>query len=130
MGQEVGDVEKKALCEQLDTLDSSLLFVALIILSVALSYRGLTIQREGLCQVIRGEEPEGQDIFPLRLTASALVVGALGWFFCLAVRMAREAEPGDRAATVNGWASLLVFLAALLRLWDLLEERKEAGAPS
>ena len=55
--------------------------------------------------------------------ASALVVGGLGFFLCLAVRTAREAGDGAGAASArtNLHASVLVFLAALLRLDDLLK---------
>ena len=44
-----------------------------------------------------------------------LVVVALGWFFCQAVKGRGE----GRSGAVNFWASLLVLLAVLLRLWDL-----------
>ena len=53
----------------------------------------------------------------------ALVVGCLGFFLCLAVRTAREAGDGAGAASARTTlhASVLVFLAALLRLDDLLK---------
>ena len=45
-----------------------------------------------------------------------LVVLALGYFFCLGVKGRKE------GGEINFWASLLVLLAALLRLGELLEQ--------
>ncbi len=125
-------MEERALRRQLDTVDGSLLFLGLLLLSVGLSYWGVSIQREGLCRTLRGDA-EGAaalpEVFPIRLWASALVVGCLGFFLCLAVGSAREAGDGAGAesARVNLQASVLVFLAALLRLDDLLKNAP-AGA--
>lgn len=71
-------------------------------------------------------------VFPIRLSASALVVGALGFFLCLALKTERETARGGtpaarRSACTNLWASLFVFLAALLRLDDLLGTRDASG---
>ena len=119
-------MEEKALKRQLCTADGSLLFLSLLLLSVGLSYWGVSLQREGLCRTLRSDT-EGAanlpEVFPIRLWASALVVGCLGFFLCLAVRTAREAGDGAGAASArtNLHASVLVFLAALLRLDDLLK---------
>ena len=69
-----------------------------------------------------GGAEELPEVFPIRLWASALVVGCLGFFLCLAVKTDREAgyETAQSART-NLWASVLVFLAALLRLDELLQ---------
>lgn len=79
-------MEETVLREQLRTVDESLLFLLLIVLSVLLSYWGVRIQREGLCRTLQGDA-EGAAalprVFPIRLSASALVVGALGFFLCL-----------------------------------------------
>ncbi|MDE7171468.1 MAG: hypothetical protein K2O11_06290, partial [Oscillospiraceae bacterium] len=61
---------------------------------------------------------------PIRLSASVLVVSALGFFFCLALRTCRDASQGEdpaaqKSAGMNLWASLFVFAAALIRLYDL-----------
>ena len=95
-------MEETVLREQLRTVDESLLFLLLIVLSVLLSYWG------------------------------ALVVGALGFFLCLALKTERETARGGtpaarRSACTNLWASLFVFLAALLRLDDLLGTRDASG---
>ena len=119
-------MEKEALKRQLCTVDGSLLFLGLLLLSVGLSYWGVSLQREGLCRILRSDA-EGAanlpEVFPIRLWTSALVVGCLGFFLCLAVRTAREAGDGAGAASArtNLHASVLVFLAALLRLDDLLK---------
>ena len=121
-------MEETVLREQLRTVDESLLFLLLIVLSVLLSYWGVRIQREGLCRTLQGDA-EGAAalprVFPIRLSASALVVGALGFFLCLALKTVRETA--RRAACTNLWASLFVFLAALLRLDDLLGTRDASG---
>ena len=119
-------MEEEALKRQLCTVDGSLLFLGLLLLSVGLSYWGVSLQREGLCRTLRsGAEGAANlpEVFPIRLWASALVVGCLGFFLCLAVRTAREAGDGAGAASArtNLHASVLVFLAALLRLDDLLK---------
>ena len=128
-------MEKHELREQLCTLDQSLGFLLLLIASVVLSYFGLRIQREGLCLTLQGDTEGAAALpgtFPIRLRASALVVGALGFFFCLALQTAQQSASGEsaaarRSARVNLLASLLVFLAALLRLGDLLEQ--SSGRP-
>ena len=90
-------MEETVLREQLRTVDESLLFLLLIVLSVLLSYWGVRIQREGLCRTLQGDA-EGAAalprVFPIRLSASALVVGALGFFLCLALKTERETARG------------------------------------
>ena len=90
-------MEETVLREQLRTVDESLLFLLLIVLSVLLSYWGVRIQREGLCRTLQGDA-EGAAalprVFPIRLSASALVVGALGFFLCLALKTERETAQG------------------------------------
>ena len=59
-------------------------------------------------------------------------VGALGFFLCLALKTERQTAQGGtsaarRSACTNLWASLFVFLAALLRLDDLLGTRDASG---
>ena len=88
-------MEENELRKQLCTVDESLLFLGLLLLSVGLSYWGVSIQREGLCRTIRGDGAGAAalpEVFPIRL-----------------------------------WASVLVFLAALLRLDDLLKHAPRPG---
>ena len=124
-------MEENELRKQLCTVDESLLFLGLLLLSVGLSYWGVSIQREGLCRTIRGDGAGAAalpEVFPIRLWASALVIGSLGYFLCLAVRTDREAGcDAAESARTNLWASVLVFLAALLRLDDLLKHAPRPG---
>lgn len=106
-------MQNQVLQEQIKTADRSLFFLSILLGSICLSWLALDQQRRGLC--CNGKAP---DVTGLRLVSSALVVLALGYFFCLGVQGRKE---GTRGGEVNFWASLLVLLAALLRLWDLLE---------
>lgn len=111
-------MEETVLREQLRTVDESLLFLLLIVLSVLLSYWGVRIQREGLCRTLQGDA-EGAAalprVFPIRLSASALVVGALGFFLCLALKTERETArggtPAARAVGVHQPVGLPVCLS-------------------
>ena len=108
-------MEETVLREQLRTVDESLLFLLLIVLSVLLSYWGVRIQREGLCRTLQGDA-EGAAalprVFPIRLSASALVVGALGFFLCLALKTEREtAQGGTPAVGVHQPVGLPVCLS-------------------
>lgn len=113
-------MQREALQEQIKTAGRSLFFLSILLGSVCLSWLALDKQRRGLC--CTGKAP---DVTGLRQVSSVLVVLALGYFFCLGVR-SRDQQGGE----VNFWASLLVLLAALLRLGELLEENQNEGAPS
>jgi len=110
----------------LDLLDGSLYFIIVIIASVLLSALSLNIQRQQVRDALDGTDGRGSpSVFPIRLTAAALVVGALGFFFCLALSRQRQARTGgdpveSRSAGINAAASTLVLAAALLRLDDLI----------
>ena len=110
---------KEEICEQLAQADKSLLFLGVLLGAILLSFRALLCQRQGLA------EGTAVDVSPLRRESSVLVVLSLGYFFCLALQTGQD---GERSARVNRWASLLVLLAALLRLWDLLEENHNGPA--
>ena len=104
---------------QLRTAEQSALFLVLLIFSLLLSLWAAVRQRD---QLAAGETPE--QVFPVRMGASALVVGSLGFFLCLALRTSRQAARGEdpaarRSAERNLAAAVLVFAAALIRLWDL-----------
>lgn len=111
-------MQNTALQEQIKTADRSLLFLTVLLGSILMSWLTLARQRQALCAA--GQTAQEQSG---RLESSVLVVVALGWFFCLAVRGRGE---GTRSGEVNFWASLLVLLAALLRLWDLWGTEKAA----
>lgn len=116
-------MEETALRKALDALDTSAFFLLCVLASVCLSLRVLDLQRRQPLEV----DGKGEDPFPLQLGASALALGALGYFFSLALeRLAGVGPEGGaecRSARVNALASALVLAAALLRLGDLLENR-------
>ena len=121
------DEAKKKLCQQLGIVDDSLGFLLLIIGATLLSYWAVVIQRRGLCLTIQGKTEEAgrlPDVYPLRHKASAIIVGSLGFFLCLALSTLEEAEAGDdcvakRSARTNLWASIFVLVAGILRFQDL-----------
>ena len=119
-------VEQKILKEQLKTVNQSLFYLMLIILSVLLSFWSVLIQREQLEETLAGnsQKAAAPDIFPIKLIASVLTVSALGFFFALAIRTCRDAAQGNdpaaqKSAGMNTWASLFVLTAALIRFCDL-----------
>ena len=127
--------EQALLCEQLDTADQSLVFLVLILLSILLSLWALLIQRQELAAAVCGDRETAEElppVFPIRCSASSIVIGALGFFLCLALRSwdeaRRDSDPAaQRSARINLWARLLVFLAALLRMDDLLFTKQSNG---
>lgn len=105
----------------LKTLNATLLFMLLLVLAVLLSLESLLRQRRLLRDPAAGGE---EGIFPLRLGSGAISLGALGFFFTLALAGWQEACQSGSAvekklSQVNLWASLLALAAAILRLWAL-----------
>lgn len=114
---------REALCEALELVDTDLGFLMLVVLSVLLSFRATVRERDGLWLRLQGEDEaarQAENVAPLRLAASALVVGSLGFFFQQALESCRNAGPEDETARQSAWlnliASFLVLLAALVRL--------------
>lgn len=120
----MNEEETRQLCAQLHTIDTSLAFLVLLILSVCLSWLATAIQRGGLCKLLQGRAEEVPDVFPIRLTAGAIVVGALTYFFSLALDTWRQAGTQDETARASAqrdlWAALFVLAAGLIRLYDLV----------
>ena len=79
--------QQTLLQEQLNKVNQSLVFLVFVILSILLSFYGTIIQRQELvCFLLGKERPEWlPEVFPFRISASALVIGALGFFLCLAL---------------------------------------------
>lgn len=126
---------QETLCENLRLVDSDLGFLMLIILSVLLSFRATARERDGLWLRLHGEEEAAQqaeNVAPMRLAASALVVGSLGFFFQQALETCRNADPTDETACRSDWlnliASFLVLLAALIRLLNFNMVRRAQPA--
>ena len=112
-----------ALRGQLNTLDTSLLVLALLPGATALSWAILSRQRGALLSLHSGEDIPEPDLIPARLAVSALVVGSLSYFFLLSLETLCTARSQGAAACAsagrNARASLLVLAAALIRLYDL-----------
>lgn len=124
--------EREELCEQLDTVDTTLNFLVLVIVSVLLSFWATLRQREAVCLTIRGEEAAARqvgEVYPIRAVAGALVLGALGYFFWLAWRLWEDAACGvsRSSARANLWASALVLSAAVIRWRDLRQTWAQSG---
>ena len=119
------EMEEDSLAGEARTLDDSLGYILAVIGSVLLSYRATALQRDGVCLALAGDDAGARDaqerVRRLRLLSGAVLIGALGYFLCLALRAADQArgDPGaEGSARTNLAASLLVLLAALLRFLD------------
>lgn len=127
--------QRETLERQLDTVNQSVFFLILIIFSVLLSFWSVLIQRGQLADALEGRSVEGAPgVFPIQAGASALIVGSLGFFFCLALQTfqsaAGDGDPAARkSAGMNLWASLFVLAAALIRLYNLnFTQRNQSGS--
>ncbi|HIT31295.1 MAG TPA: hypothetical protein IAC25_00420 [Candidatus Enterenecus stercoripullorum] len=115
-------MDQETLRENLKTLDESSQFLIAIVASLLLSLRALLLQRGQVCAALAGETAPQRSVYPLRHTAGALTLGAVGFFLCLAARTLAQADPEDPAALCSARsglaASVLVFAAAAIRLDD------------
>lgn len=127
--------QRQELEQDLNTLNVSLVFLLLIILAVLLSLWSALIQREQLRLALEEKDSSGlPSPESLRQIGSAITVGCLGFFLCLALKTRQRVQAGgtateQRSAQVNVWASLLVLLAAILRLVDLQTIAKDVQTP-
>lgn len=116
-------MEQSELQENLAEIDESAAFLAAIILAVLLSFRGLLLQREGICAALLGREADLSCLYPLRHAASAITAGALAYFLCVTARALGSADRSDpvsvHSAQANLAASALVFTAAAIRFDDV-----------
>lgn len=116
------DRKRQELCSQLAQADQAMGFILAVLAGVALSFTATGIQRDAICAALRGEETDPWAVYPLRHTANSLVVGALGFFLCLAVQTWRQADRADCTAARSAWSNLvaaaLVLGAALIRFQD------------
>lgn len=118
---------QRGLCAALEDVDNSLGFLLLIVGATLLSVQAVFIQRRGLCLTLCGDKAGAAElppVFPLKCRSSAIIVGSLGFFLCLALKTLAQTRAGDdpvalRSAETNVLASALVLAAALLRLDDL-----------
>ena len=119
-------MEEDILAGEARTLNDSLGYILAVIGSVLLSFGATALQRDGVCLALAGDSAgakAAQDrVRRLRLLAGAILIGALGYFLCLALRAAGESAgtpEAEASARANLWASFLVLLAALIRFLDL-----------
>lgn len=119
------EMEEDILAGEARTLDDSLGYILAVIGSVLLSYKATALQRDGVCLALAGDDTGAEavqaQVRRLRLRSGAILIGALGYFLCLALRAVDQSrgDPGaERSARTNLAASLLVLLAALLRFLD------------
>lgn len=123
--------EREVRKEDLKTMDLSLFFLLLIIFAVLLSLWAALLQRRQLRLTLEGRDlSQVPPVIPIRKAGSAITVGCLGFFLCLALGTLRQAQAGndpsaERSARANTMASLLVLLAAVLRLLDLQAVERE-----
>lgn len=116
--------DQGTLCRQLKVINGSLVFLILAIVSILLSFWSTLIQRRQLICTIEEESCSLPAVYPIKLFASALMAGSVGYFLSLAMGQVISACSGNdpvakRSSSVNLWASLLVTAAVLLRLDDL-----------
>ena len=127
------DQERQELCTQLAQVDQAMGFILAIIAGVALSSTATSVQRDALCAALRGEGADTWAVYPLRHTANSLVVGALGFFLCLAIKTWRQTGQADCVAARSAWsnlvASALVLAAALIRFQDTELSRGQSAEP-
>ena len=121
--------------ETLCRLGQSGFFIVMLLVGVVISYSVLERQRRQTCLALAGDDAGarrcGEAALEMRTVSSALVTGSLGFFLLLAERSCAEAAVGGdnaacRSAGRNLWASMLVFAAALIRLYDLSSQRCDA----
>ena len=120
----------------LETVNTSIVFLVLLILSILLSLKVALMQRDSLCILKEGGDTEcleSPDLF--QCGAGAISIGALGYFFTLALRGWNDAcrEGSAEAvclARMNLWASLLVLAAAVVRLLALDAARRNGETPA
>lgn len=109
--------------DELATMNRTILFLILLILGVLISFSATLEQRNGLAEALCCHREDTTDVSAKRCAANALIVGTTGYFAWLACQSAKEAQKqGDcsarRSAQANLLASVLVFVAALIRLDD------------
>lgn len=119
--------ETGRLKKDLETIETALGFLLLIIAGTLLSFRTVLRQREALCLTLAGEAQaaaEVGDVYAVRRVASAIFVGSTGYFLCQALSTWQTAQAGGdpvarRSARTNLWAAIFVLVAAVIRLMDL-----------
>ena len=121
------ETDRETLARQISDADGAVFFLLVLLGSLLLSLSASLTQRRQLCLALAGRTEEAAavpSVLPVRRRASALAVGSLGFFLCLAVQAWHSLTPESgcaarRSAGRNLWASMLVLAAAVVRLDDL-----------
>lgn len=124
--------EQEELCQQLDTVETTLTFLVVVVASVLLSLWATLRQREAVCLAIQGEDAAARqvgNVYPIRAVAGAFALGTLGYFLWLALRLWEDERRGASrsSAWANVWASALVLSAAIVRWRDLRQAWAMSG---
>ena len=119
----MSEAERNELKKQLEIMKGSQGFLALLVFALFLSYRGISLQREDVCRLLRGETPVGIDLTGHNIISNAIGVGALIFFFLIALDVWKQSTGQDETiqgpARRNLWAALFALAAALIRLSEL-----------
>ena len=120
----------------LDTLNTAILFLILLVLGILLSLKSVLTQRESLCTIMEGVETDClESPYPFQCAAGAITIGALGYFFTLALQSWNDAcRSGDERAIclarMSLWAAVFVLCAAILRFLALKAVQQSPEGPS
>lgn len=126
--EETNSSTVNTILSQIELIDRSQKFILIIVLGIVLSYASTTIQKRQLCCAIDPCAFDNcdclPDTFPIRLVSNTLVLAAVVYFFIISNQAL--CEPHDtcvesRSASYNNTASLLVLIAATIRIIDLIE---------
>ena len=128
------ETDRGSLVRQLEGAGGAVVFLLVLLCSLLLSLSASLTQRRQLRLALAGRTEEAAavpSVLPVRRWASVLAVGSLGFFLCLAIQAWRDLTPetgcaARRSAGRNLWASVLVLVAAVVRLDDL----DSSAAPS
>lgn len=111
--------------QQIEIINTSMNYILLIIVAVILSYESLCIQKKQLiCQITPTEACAClPNVFPIQLTSNLLTLIAVIYFYCIAKQTKNSPVVDCKTKcsnNINYISSLLVLIAAILRLYNLI----------
>lgn len=120
------------LLKQLGIIDQSQWYILILAAATLLSYCTTDMQKQLLLCSAQPEEDACDcvaDPYPIQLTSSAMIIGALIYFYQLAADALHTPKetPLQCASSLRGYlANGLVLAAAIIRLYDLKENHDAA----
>lgn len=133
-------IDTDILEKQFALLDHSQKLILVIIIAIFLSYYATDVQKSQVeCLMMHPNTNicnDFLDLFPIRLLSSMFVLVALSYFYVLSEQSLCSAQNSCRqirSASYNHMASLLVLIAAIIRMVDLLvvwKEERNSSLPS